>query len=248
MKTNKKKFFSIITVVKNGGKFIENTILSVQNQVYKSYEHIIVDGMSTDKTCETIEKYLNENVVFLREYDDGIYDAMNKGLDLATGEYLIFLNAGDEFSGDNILFDVANNLTNDIDVAYGDSVLVDKNEIKIKYLKAKEFNIDNLLRFGTRTLCHQAMFVKRKFCPSYNKDYFLKGELDWYFELLKSLPKCCKLNIAIVNYRLGGISEKKYLINTIEAVKVIYKWSGMRGVFIYMPTLFYKLIGLVVKK
>jgi glycosyltransferase involved in cell wall biosynthesis len=100
--------FSIITVCKDSEKTIENTILSVINQTYKNFEYIIIDGLSTDNTLNIIEKYRDKISQVISEPDNGLYDAMNKGIKLATGDYLFFLNSDDQFLHDNILELVAN--------------------------------------------------------------------------------------------------------------------------------------------
>lgn len=88
--------YTVITVCKNEGKTLEQTILSVKNQTYKNIEHIIIDGKSTDETVNILEKYKN-SLVIVSGKDNGIYDAMNKGLKLATGDFIIFINANDYF-------------------------------------------------------------------------------------------------------------------------------------------------------
>ena len=92
---NKKPFFSIITVVKNGEKTIEKTIKSVANQSFNNFEHIIIDGKSSDKTLKKVYKYKKNLSLIISEKDKGIYDAFNKGMKLSTGEFICFVNCGD---------------------------------------------------------------------------------------------------------------------------------------------------------
>src|SRR5215217_1386671 len=89
---------SVITVVYNNVKDIERTMLSVLGQTYKAIEYIVIDGQSTDGTLQVVEKYKSSLAKIISEKDKGIYDAMNKGISLATGNYIIFMNSGDEFS------------------------------------------------------------------------------------------------------------------------------------------------------
>ena len=95
--------FSIITVTYNAGALIEDTIQSVITQTYKNIEYIIVDGASTDKTMSIVTRYREHIHTVVSEPDHGLYDAMNKGIRLATGDYVCFLNAGDELHEDDTL-------------------------------------------------------------------------------------------------------------------------------------------------
>lgn len=110
---------TVVTVVRNGESFLERTIQSVVGQMHGSVELIIIDGSSTDGTLDIIRRYDQKIAYWLSEPDKGIYDAMNKGIDYATGEWIIFLNAGDEFADDRVLTRVIPELRTDVDVLYG---------------------------------------------------------------------------------------------------------------------------------
>ena len=97
---------SVVTVCYNAVDLIEETILSVINQTYRNVEYIIIDGASTDGTVDIINKYRDKIAYFVSEPDKGIYDAMNKGIKVATGEWLNFMNAGDVFSSNTIVSEV----------------------------------------------------------------------------------------------------------------------------------------------
>ena len=99
--------FSVITVVKNSISNIGLTIKSVQNQSFKNYEHIIFDGRSTDGTTEYIKKHLNKNIIYFRKNDKGLYDALNKSLKKAKGQYFVILHSGDFFYSKNSLRDLS---------------------------------------------------------------------------------------------------------------------------------------------
>ena len=112
---------SIVTICYNAESEIEKTILSVSKQLFKDYEYIIVDGKSNDKTMDIIERYSDKIDTIISEPDNGIYDAMNKGIDCAKGKWTIFLNAGDYFYNDEVLLKLFTKLDiyENIDVAYG---------------------------------------------------------------------------------------------------------------------------------
>ena len=107
---------SVITVCLNASKTIEQTILSIINQTYDNIEYIIIDGVSTDGTLDIIKKYESKISLCQSEPDNGIYDAMNKGLKLATGDFLIFMGADDVFYNENVIYKVASEIDNYDDI------------------------------------------------------------------------------------------------------------------------------------
>lgn len=110
---------SVITVVYNGAKTIEKTIKSVLGQSYRNMEYIIIDGHSTDGTQQLVTKYIDSIAYFVSEKDTGIYDAMNKGIECATGDYIIFINSDDSLA-ENALEQGARYLCDTVDILYGD--------------------------------------------------------------------------------------------------------------------------------
>ena len=120
--------FSIITVTYNAEAVLEDTIQSVISQTYHHVEYIIIDGASKDKTLSIADRYKEHITQVVSEPDKGLYDAMNKGIRLATGDYLCFLNAGDSFHEDDTLQQMVHTLTGNQlpDVLYGETALVDK--------------------------------------------------------------------------------------------------------------------------
>ena len=140
-----KNKFTIITVSLNSEMVIEKTLLSVINQKYIDYEYIIVDGSSTDKTLNIIEKYKQKITKVISEKDDGIYDAMNKGIKFAKNEWLCFLNTGDYFNNNDVLDKLNQSINNhNVSVLYSDCLLINNKEKIIgKYItdhKNKKFH------------------------------------------------------------------------------------------------------------
>lgn len=115
----KKLKITVITVVYNGIDYIEDTILSVINQDYSNIEYIIIDGKSDDGTMDIVEKYATKISYWVSESDNGIYDAMNKGIKVATGDWIIFMNCGDYFFSSDIITQVFSQMLIGIDVVYG---------------------------------------------------------------------------------------------------------------------------------
>lgn len=145
---------SIITVVRNAEKTIENTIKSVLNQTYTDYEFIIIDGKSSDNTVEIINNYLNKINVFISESDHGIYDAMNKAIKISNGDWLYFLGSDDVFYDNNVLKDVFTKNNLDLfEIIYGNVITKHGNEIY-----DGEFNLD---KHFNKSVCQQAIFYRK---------------------------------------------------------------------------------------
>ncbi|MFY0687758.1 MAG: glycosyltransferase [Cyclobacteriaceae bacterium] len=232
---------SIVTVVRNDANGLERTLQSVIAQTFKDLEYVVIDGNSSDDTISVIERNENQIDKWISEADNGIYDAMNKGINISKGEWVIFLNAGDEFANENVLESVFKEEEATDKIIYGDSILIGKDQQT--HMKAKTFSRNNLVLWGTRVLCHQAIFVKRAVLGSYDLNYLLKAELNWYFDLLTNVKASNIRQIpeAIVKYELGGIGEQRIFLNLREHIKVLYKRTGFMFLF-GLPVLCYKFL------
>lgn len=203
-----KPLITIITVVYNGEKYLEETIQSVINQTYDNVEYIIIDGGSTDGTVDIIKKYEDKIDYWVSEKDNGISDAFNKGITASTGIRLLFLNAGDHFYTNEILADLRPVFIEyfDTDLIYGKIMLVDneRNEIKA-YGKAPEYKI--LRRH--MALPHQAIFHNTLLFEKYGLyDTSIKTCMD--YELIMrnfSVLKFHFIDKIISNMLSGGISQ-----------------------------------------
>ena len=170
---------------------------------------------------------------------------MNKGIELATGSWMNFLNAGDSFSKKNILKDHILPLNSHVNIIYGScNVRTDINVIQL--LKPKKLKRVNLFLWGTRVVCHQAIFVKREIIIKYSLAYELKGELNWYLKLSENRLNYKIIDEAIVEYSLGGKGDVKYFKNFIEALIVSFRNNIFLG-WLSMPLLLFKLIKRVFK-
>lgn len=202
------KKITIITVCYNSKLEIEKTIKSVIEQEYTNIEYIIIDGASTDGTLEIIKEYSKKvkNLIYISEKDNGIYDAMNKGIELATGDYLYFLNAGDELIP-NILSKIVNNFDEKSDLVYGNIIKIDENEYnRVVYGKSYHYK----LLIG-RTICHQAMFIKKDVFTrigNFDLEFSLASDYEFILRLLIKGGKFKYINIDIVKYDMQGISAK----------------------------------------
>ena len=214
---NKEKLISIITVVKDGEDTIEKCINSVLNQNYKNIEYIIIDGNSSDNTMSIINKYKEKISLVLSENDKGIWDAMNKGIKLAKGEIIGFLNC-DDFYYENSFKTVNNYFNNfDIDFLFG--------TVK-KYKIIHGFN-PNIIKwsFGFYTSHSVGFFIKTKEHKKvgfYNANY-LSADLDFFYKMITNFNLkglATKKNEILGEFKKGGFSSK---VNYIDHLKDLNK-------------------------
>ena len=154
--TDLKHRFTIITVTYNAGDQLEKTIQSVINQRYPNTEYIIVDGGSSDNTIEIIKKYENQINCWISEDDSGIYEAMNKGVELAKGDWVNFMNAGDKFTENETIAWISQQINPDSDVVFGDRYYIRNGKKTLQKARPIE-EIFVRMPFG-----HQASFFKRE--------------------------------------------------------------------------------------
>lgn len=167
--------FSVITVCYNAAPTISWTIASVLNQTYQDVEYIVVDGGSKDGTVELLKGVTDERLRFVSEKDNGIYDAMNKGLRMATGDYLIFLGADDTFFNAQVLERVAEKIANKTGVIYGDVML--KTHQKLYNGRFTRWT------WGHRNICHQSIFYPKSVYSKYTYDEQYRRVADWDYNL-----------------------------------------------------------------
>lgn len=218
--------FSIITVVYNNVRDIEHTITSVVNQTYDNIEYIVIDGESSDGTLAVIHKYQDKIEVLLSEKDKGIYDAMNKGLTLATGDYVLFLNSGDEIYDLNSIENLAK-LSNDADILYGETILIDEDRNIIGERRHKvPANFDwKSFRYGMN-ICHQAIYIKRSITEPYDLNYKLCADIDWVIRCAKKANKSVNAHQYVARYLVGGMSKQKHKESLKERFAIFKHYYG----------------------
>ncbi|MGI4021467.1 MAG: glycosyltransferase family 2 protein [Janthinobacterium lividum] len=207
---------SIITVVFNAKETIEQTIISVINQSYNNIEFIIVDGGSTDGTIDIIKKYDNKIAYWISEPDSGIYDAMNKGVNLAKGKYIYFLGAGDSVL--DVLDQVAANFSNDNQILYGNVYRTDFS--KLYDGKFSPFKL------AVKNICHQAIFYPATVFKFYQYNLKYKIQADYELNIRCYGSKnfiFTYLPITIAKYEGGGYSDSNidyiFFENKIQLIK-----------------------------
>lgn len=204
---------SIVTVVFNNQSFIECAINSVLSQTYQNIEYIVIDGGSVDGTIERIKKYSDKIAHFVSEKDRGIYDAMNKGIRLATGDIVGILNSDDFYASNTTVETVVRMMDEkQVDACYGDLVYVDRQNVsKMKRCwKSCEYK-DGLFRKGWMPP-HPTFFVKRWAYEKYglfNLDLPAGSDFELLFRFLdRHQIKSCYIPQVFIKMRLGGFSNK----------------------------------------
>lgn len=213
---------TVVTVCFNAADTIEETIKSVIGQSHNDLEYIIIDGNSSDKTMDIVRKYADRISKIISEPDNGIYDAMNKGIDLATGDYINFMNAGDTFTNIDTVKDIVSLLDTSSDIIYGDSTMVDYNgrhvfspaESDISILAKKPIYRHNAS--FTRTSLHK----KYKFDLSRKVDYKYALDYNNIFTLWHNNAKFQKLDVNVVTWDKRGTSDKH-----LENIKLMFAIS-----------------------
>ncbi len=214
---------SIVTVTLNACEALEDTINSVIHQKYSGIQFIVIDGGSTDGTIDIIKRYSNHIDYWVSEPDEGIYDAMNKGIKKASGKWLYFLNSGDTLCN-NVLLNIEECLDDDgIDVLYGDVYVVDGER------KERRFALPLERLFWGISFCHQAAFIRNSDRIKYDTDYRIAADYKLIFEKYLNGEKLRYIPYPIANYSLDGISGDYYKtgIETIEVASELLTKSGI---------------------
>jgi glycosyltransferase involved in cell wall biosynthesis len=235
---------SIITAVLNSKDFIEDCIQSVLNQAYKDIEYIIIDGGSTDGTVEIIKGHQSRITKLVSERDNGIYNAMNKGISLATGEVIGILNADDFYSDSGIIEKVAQVFENgDIESCYGDLEYVDAVDTGkvIRYWRSGSYHINKF--YSGWMPPHPTFFVRRSVYQRYGLFNLALGSAADYELMLRFLVKhritAAYIPEVIVKMRTGGVSNAS-LKNRIHANRMDRRAWSVNGLNPYPWTLLFK--------
>lgn len=223
---------SVITIVYNNVKDIERTMLSVLNQTYPNIEYILIDGASKDGTVDVIYKYKARLTQFISEPDNGIYDAMNKGLNLATGDYVLFMNSGDEIYAPETVAEVFETSAS-ADIYYGETEMFDENWQSLgqrRHCAPEVFNWKSF-KYGM-SVSHQAIYIKRNLIEPYDLRYKYSSDIDWIIKAAKKASSIVNTHMYVAKYLVGGISKKKHLASLKERFSIFSKYYGLIPNFI----------------
>ncbi len=225
---------SIITITYNAEKFLEKTIQSVLAQTYPHIEYIIIDGGSKDSTLSIIKRYESRLSKWISEPDKGIYDAMNKGLACATGEYVWFMNAGDEIFVPETIEKLMSLPA--ADVYYGETEFRDL-EGHYLGLRSEVTPLRLPVRLTWHSLqmglmvCHQAILVRRAIAPQYDLAHPYSADIDWVIRSLKNAQTVCHAQSTIAIYLQGGFSRRNLRKSLLDRFAILRKHYG------FLPTL-----------
>ncbi len=224
-----KPLFSIVTVTWNAASVLPVTITSIATQSCNSFEWLVIDGESTDGTANLARDADITTARVVSEPDNGLYDAMNKGIRLARGEYLIFLNAGDAFASPDVLARLARCATSHPDVIYGQTQLVDGTGTVIgrRHLTAPSTLDADSFKDGM-VVCHQAFIAKRTLVPTYDLSYRFSADFDWCVRVLKSSD--CNVYAGdqpIISYLQQGLTTANEYSSLLERFHIMCRHYGV---------------------
>lgn len=242
---------TVVTVTYNAEQTLERTLQSVASQTYPRVEHLIVDGLSVDGTLSLIQEYAEDNSVcdtpheiqFIREPDSGLYDAMNKAIDNANGDYLVFLNAGDKFHSDDTLERVVETVSsvhgNEFDeatwpaVLYGETDIVDDNGVFLRHRRLQTPETLSWRSFLSGMLvCHQSFYVRTDMARQfhYNLRYRFSGDFDWCIRIMKDAQQqgqsLFNTRMVLTDYLSEGMTTKNHRKSLMERFRIMCRHYG----------------------
>ena len=234
--------FCIITCTYNAENLIQRTMDNVAAQTWEGIEHIIIDGTSTDKTVEIARKVAKENgdridYTIVSEPDNGLYDAMNKGLQFAKPDYVLFLNAGDTLHSPTTLEEIATKVRlseNLPGVIYGDTDIVD---VTNHYVGKREHDPPNELTWRSfkdgMLVCHQAFYVRTDIARrvAYDTRYKFSADVDWCIRVMKEAEndglQLLNMRQVVCNFLAGGLTIKNHRESLHERFRIMVKHYGL---------------------
>ncbi len=215
----KDELITIIVVVLNAFNELTKTIKSIRGQIYKNIEIIVIDGESNDETLEYLRDNKGEIDEWKSEKDRGIYDAMNKGMDISKGEWVLFLNAGDTFYSDKVISEIykSKDKYSDVDIIYGSVEILKKD---FSYIK-KSLEPSKIMQ--QMICCHQSIFFSQRVVREFRYDlnYKICGDYDLLMRAYKKGLELSNMNTVISKFAYGGLSEKKRMQRNFEEYKII---------------------------
>lgn len=234
---------SIVTITYNAEAVLQRTLDSVSSQTYRDIEHLIIDGASKDGTMDLVSRYkvrdLPYEVRVVSEPDKGIYDAMNKGLRLATGEYIVFLNAGDTLHDEKTLDMVASSLqpaanSQQPAVIYGDTNIVDDEG---HFLRKRHLSVPDNLTWRSfkqgMLVCHQAFYARLDIARDipYDLQYRHSADVDWCIRVMKEAERrhlpLVRVQGVVADFLDGGDSSKNHRASLRERFNVMRRHYGL---------------------
>lgn len=222
--------FTIITVTYNAEATLPATLKSVSEQTFSMFEYLIIDGKSADSSVRLAREASIPNCKIVSEPDGGLYDAMNKGLGMAQGDYVIFLNAGDTFHTPVTLEHIADAvLENDYPgVVYGQTDIVDssRNKLRDRHLRAPEVLTTASFSDGM-VVCHQAFIVLRKIAGNYLMRFKYSSDYEWCIRCLQRSHRNLYIDEVLIDFLSEGMTSRHHLRSLIERFRIMIHYYGL---------------------
>lgn len=239
--------FSVITCTYNAAEVVGRTLDSVLSQTWAQVEHIIIDGASKDATMSLVDDYVarsreeetGHDIVVVSERDRGLYDAMNKGIARATGDYVVFINAGDVFPDEHTLENISNDVNERSDgklpaVLYGDTNIVDDQGVVLhpRRLAPPEHLTWRSFRHGM-LVCHQAFYARTDLAKRepYDLSYRFSADVDWCIRIMKRAERehlqLLRLPEVVADYLDGGMTNKNHRASLMERFSIMRRHYGL---------------------
>ncbi len=225
-----KPLFSIITVCYQAAAALRKTLESVRDQDFSQYEHLVIDGGSRDGTVELLQSQTSPRLRWISESDEGLYDAMNKGLAMASGQFVWFVNAGDLIEGPEVLTRLATRVTPEVDILYGDvrmvspegQVLGTRSEVTTQrtpvVLKWQD------MKYGM-VVSHQAFIPRKSICDPYISSN-LCADIDWVIKCLRKSRSTVNTRMILARFETGGLSRQRHKESLRDRYKVLKSHFG----------------------
>ncbi len=224
---------SVITVVYNAVELLEKTILNILDQTYANIEYIVIDGGSTDGSLDLIKKYADQIDYWISEPDNGLYHAMNKGLNAASGDWVWYINAGDLIYSNDTLSRIFEEHGTQADVYYGDTMVVNTayEDLGLRRLRPPQQLSWKSFQKGM-LVCHQSILVNRQLADPYDLKYSHAADFDWVIKALKKTDKIVNTGMILSRFLDGGQSKQTIKPSLLE------RFISMRTHYGLFPTLF----------
>jgi glycosyltransferase involved in cell wall biosynthesis len=221
---------TIITITYNAEKVLENTLKSVFSQTNQNFEYIVIDGNSTDGTLALAGKFGVKNIV--SEPDEGIYDAMNKGLAKANGEYIWFMNAGDELFDNEVVEKLLNSFSENADIYYSETAIINEaGEILGKRSEITPHKLPKNIQWHDfkygMLICHQSFIVRKSIAPYFILNHHYSADIDWEIKCLKASKKTIYLEYNLSKYLVGGFSVKNLKASLMDRFIILKNHFGL---------------------
>jgi len=227
---------SIVTVVFNDGEKIEELIHDVTNQTYPNIEYIIIDGGSTDGTLDIIKKYADKIDYWVSESDKGIYDAMNKGVSIATGEWVNFMNAGDAFYRPTTIAEVIEAMPPSADLVYGHTYYKENEKLTL----ITTYNVEDL--WMSMICSHQSLLVRTDILKKhpFNIRYKISSDFDFIYYCYVNRYRFFDTKKIIAVHAVDGVSEQNIITRMMERWRIVNSYTPSLKVNIFYVKLLFR--------